>query len=77
MDDTESLKVALHGAYAVYLVTNYWETMSADVERKQGKNVADVAKVMILHPISSNLRHSTSSYLCRKLAFNTLFSAVY
>ena len=74
MDDTESLKVALHGAYAVYLVTNYWETMSADVERKQGKNIADVAKVMVLHLTQ---HQSEGSYLCRKLAFNTLFSAVY
>jgi len=76
MDDTESLKAALHGAHTAFLVTNYWETMSADVERKQGKNVADVAKVMILHPIQS-LCHLTSSHSCRKLAFNTLFSAVY
>jgi hypothetical protein len=51
MDDTESLKAALHGTHAAFVVTNYWETMSADVERKQGKNVADVAKVMSLHPI--------------------------
>jgi hypothetical protein len=50
MDDTESLKAALNGAYAAFVVTNYWETMNADVERKQGKNVADVAKVMILQP---------------------------
>jgi hypothetical protein len=49
MDDTESLEAALHGAEAAFVVTNYWETMSADVERKQGKNVADVAKVVILH----------------------------
>jgi hypothetical protein len=48
MDDNESLKAALHGAYAIFLVTNYWETVSADVERKQGKNVADVAKVTSL-----------------------------
>lgn len=76
MDDTESLKAALRGSYAVFLVTNYWETMSADVERKQGKNVADVAKVMILH-LDSYLRHSRSSHLRRRLASNTLFSAVY
>lgn len=53
MDDSVSLKAALQGAYAVFLVTNYWETLSADVERKQGKNVADVAKVTSLHPIQS------------------------
>jgi hypothetical protein len=45
----ESLKTALKGAYAVYVVTNYWEKMSADLERKQGMAVADVAKVTTLH----------------------------
>lgn len=48
MDDSESLEKALSGAFAAFVVTNYWETMSADVERKQGKNVADAAKVTIL-----------------------------
>jgi hypothetical protein len=51
MDDSESLEVALKGAYAAFVVTNYWETMSADVERKQGRNVADAAKVIILDQI--------------------------
>jgi uncharacterized protein YbjT (DUF2867 family) len=50
MDDAESLEAALHGAYAVFLVTNYWESMSAEVEKKQGKTVADVAKVTSLPP---------------------------
>lgn len=74
MDDTESLKAALAGAAAAFVVTNYWETMSADVERKQGKNIADVAKAMVLHLTQ---HQSEGSYLCRKLASNTLFSAVY
>jgi hypothetical protein len=39
------LKGALKDAYAVYAVTNYWETRSADVEMKQGKAMADAAKV--------------------------------
>jgi hypothetical protein len=33
------------GAYAVFAVTNYWESRSADVEIKQGKAIADAAKV--------------------------------
>jgi hypothetical protein len=45
MDDKASLRKALEGAYAVFLVTNYWETMSAEVEKRQGIDVADVAKV--------------------------------
>jgi hypothetical protein len=46
MDDPGSLESALKDAYAAFVVTNYWETMSADVERKQGKNVANAAKVI-------------------------------
>jgi uncharacterized protein YbjT (DUF2867 family) len=45
MSDKDSLSKAMTGAYAVYSVTNYWESMSAEVEVTQGKNVADVAKV--------------------------------
>jgi hypothetical protein len=33
------------GAFAVFAVTNYWESHSADVEMKQGKAMADAAKV--------------------------------
>jgi uncharacterized protein YbjT (DUF2867 family) len=43
--DKASLSKAMTGAYAVFSVTNYWESMSAEVEVTQGKNVADVAKV--------------------------------
>jgi len=39
------LKNAVKGAYAVFAVTNYWESKSADVEMKQGKAMADAAKV--------------------------------
>ena len=47
MEDSESLKKAMTGAYAVFLITNYWETMSADTEKRQGINVANVAKVCL------------------------------
>ncbi len=60
-DDVQSLKTALKGAYAVYVVTNYWEKMSADLERKQGKAVADVAKVNMFRGIM----FSKYSLLCR------------
>jgi len=32
-------------AYAVFAVTNYWESHSQEVEMKQGKAMADAAKV--------------------------------
>lgn len=44
MNDASTLKTAIKGAYAVFAVTNYWESMSANVEMKQGKAMADAAK---------------------------------
>jgi uncharacterized protein YbjT (DUF2867 family) len=41
MNDKESLQVAIRGSYAVFAVTNFWETCSEEIEVKQGKNVAD------------------------------------
>jgi hypothetical protein len=34
-------------AYAVFAVTNYWESRSAEVEMTQGKAMADAAKVRV------------------------------
>lgn len=48
MDDKESLRVALKDAYAVFLVTNFWDHMDAEREKKQGITVADVASVSSL-----------------------------
>jgi hypothetical protein len=45
MDDKSSLRLALKDAHAVFLVTNFWATISKEQEELQGKNVADVAKV--------------------------------
>lgn len=60
LDDIESLRKAMKGAYAVFLVTNYWESGSADVERKQGMNVANVAKELdTQHLIFSSLLNIT------------------
>jgi len=43
-------------AYAVFSVTNYWETMNADNEIKQGKAIADAAKEAgVQHFIFSSL----------------------
>ena len=45
MNDVSTLKNAMKGAYGVFAVTNYWESRSAEVEVKQGKAMADAAKV--------------------------------
>ncbi|CZR56703.1 related to nitrogen metabolic regulation protein nmr [Phialocephala subalpina] len=44
LDDKESLKKALEGAYAVFAVTNWQEVLDKKREVQQGKNIADVAK---------------------------------
>lgn len=49
---------ALKGSHTVFLVTNYWETMNADIEYAQGKNVTDAAKAVgVSHLIFSSLHH--------------------
>ena len=54
----DSLTAALKGSHTVFLVTNYWETMNADVEYTQGKNVTDVCKAVgVSHLIFSSLHH--------------------
>ncbi|EFE32332.1 NmrA family transcriptional regulator, putative [Trichophyton benhamiae CBS 112371] len=45
LNSKESLIEAFKGAYAVYAVTNFWETGSAETEIRQGKNIADAAKL--------------------------------
>jgi hypothetical protein len=45
LNDPATLKDVMKGAYAVFAVTNYWETQSAAAEMKQGKAMADAAKV--------------------------------
>jgi uncharacterized protein YbjT (DUF2867 family) len=56
MDDVESTKKALQGAYGVFLVTSFWPLCDMDREIKQGKNVIDAAK-------ESNLQHLVFSSL--------------
>ena len=45
INSKDQISSALQGAYAVFAVTNYWEKMDAELEMKQGRNVADLAKV--------------------------------
>ncbi|KAM6156191.1 nmrA-like family domain-containing protein 1 [Rhynchocyon petersi] len=48
-DDQASMQRALTGAYATFIVTNYWENLSQEREVKQGKLLADLAKHLGLH----------------------------
>lgn len=60
LNDIATLKNALKGAYAVFAVTNYWESKSADVEMKQGKAMADAAKdAGVQHFVWSSLLNVT------------------
>ncbi|KAI4240544.1 MAG: hypothetical protein L6R42_011490, partial [Xanthoria sp. 1 TBL-2021] len=43
MDDEASLRSAVAGSNAVFAMTNFWETGSAEVEIAQGKAMADAA----------------------------------
>ncbi|KEZ45871.1 hypothetical protein SAPIO_CDS1236 [Scedosporium apiospermum] len=43
LSDPKTLAPALEGAYAVFAVTNYWDTGSHEAEEAQGKAVADAA----------------------------------
>ncbi|XP_068823902.1 nmrA-like family domain-containing protein 1 isoform X5 [Capricornis sumatraensis] len=43
-DDEASMELALSGAHATFIVTNYWENCSQEREVKQGKLLADLAK---------------------------------
>ncbi|KAF1815340.1 NmrA family transcriptional regulator [Eremomyces bilateralis CBS 781.70] len=43
LDKPDTLRVAVRGSYAVFAVTNYWETAQAAVEVAQGKALADAA----------------------------------
>jgi len=60
LNDAATLKNAVKGAYAVFAVTNYWESKSADVEMKQGKAMADAAKEAgVQHFVWSSLLNVT------------------
>lgn len=60
LDSIDSLTAALKGSHTVFLVTNYWETMSSTIEFTQGKNVTDVCKAVgVSHLIFSSLLHVT------------------
>lgn len=59
LNDPASLISAIKGSYAVFAVTNYWESMSMPTEVQQGKNIADASlKGGVRHLIWSSLPHA-------------------
>ncbi|WWD18262.1 hypothetical protein CI109_102712 [Kwoniella shandongensis] len=62
LGDKDSLVKALQGAYAVFSVTDFWATMSREIEYQQGKNVADAAKTAgVQHFVWSTLINTSKS----------------
>ena len=60
MSDASSLGAAVAGSYGVFAVTNYWETVSKEVELKQGKAIADAClQHGVRHLVWSALPHTT------------------
>lgn len=56
MSTPESVAPAVRGAHTVFLVTNFWESVSAAVEAAQGKAVADAVKAEgVQHLVFSSL----------------------
>ncbi len=63
IDDVESIKKALQGAYGAYFVTFYWAHFSPEKEAAQAKNMADAAgAVGLKHAIWSTLE-DTRNYV--------------
>lgn len=56
MSSADAATPAVQGAHTVFLMTNFWETMSADTEIAQGKAVADACQAAgVKHLIFSSL----------------------
>lgn len=62
MSSAEAAAPAVQGAHTVFLMTNFWESMSADTEIAQGKAVADACKAAgVKHLIFSSLINTTEA----------------
>ncbi|EGU81360.1 hypothetical protein HZS61_008060 [Fusarium oxysporum f. sp. conglutinans] len=56
LSDADSLASAVQGSHTVFVVTNFWETMSAETEELQGRAVTNAAKAAgVQHIIFSAL----------------------
>jgi hypothetical protein len=42
LNDRQSLRPALDGAQIIFAMTDFWQSMSADVEESQGKSLMDI-----------------------------------
>ncbi|XP_047388642.1 nmrA-like family domain-containing protein 1 isoform X2 [Sciurus carolinensis] len=66
-DDEASMELALTGAHAAFIVTNYWENCSQAQEVKQGKLLADLAKRLglryVVYSGLENIRKLTAGRL--------------
>ncbi|XP_059125137.1 nmrA-like family domain-containing protein 1 [Peromyscus eremicus] len=67
-DDEASMELALTGAHAAFIVTNYWEKCSRDREVKQGKLLADLAKRLGLHYVVYSGLENISKLTAGRLA---------
>lgn len=56
LNDPQSLEKALQGSYAVFAVTNFWETQSRETEVAQGKAIADAC-------VAAGVKHAVWSTL--------------
>ncbi|KAL7939283.1 hypothetical protein V8C35DRAFT_286224 [Trichoderma chlorosporum] len=62
MSSASSVAPAVEGAHTVFLVTNFWESMSADTEVSQGRAVVDASKTAgVQHIIFSSLIDATKA----------------
>lgn len=60
MSSAEQATPAVKGAHSVFLITNFWESTSEDVEVAQGKAVTDASKAAgVKHLIFSSLLNTT------------------
>ena len=61
LNDLGSVAAAIKGSYGVFAVTNYWETMSKDIEVQQGHNIVDACKDEgVKHLVWSALPNATA-----------------
>lgn len=58
----------MKGSYAAFGVTNYWEYLDAEREVRQGKNLADAAKVSPSLTVPDSIRVLTGR--CRRPVFS-------
>ncbi|KAL1742765.1 hypothetical protein HDZ31DRAFT_42531 [Schizophyllum fasciatum] len=78
LNDRASLRSAIKGSYGVFGVTNFWESLDAQQEIAQGKNIADVCKVAQAFAQEENVQHLIwSSVLNVKKLTNGVLSQVH